>query len=110
MKPILKADAVIFAESETEEAFNSLSDEDQTKKAILKVFIKLKENVYCGEKIRRKLIPKEYIIKYCIDNLFWYKLTKDWRLVYSIVGNNIEVVAVIIDYFNHKGYERKFHY
>ena len=110
MKPILSANAIIFAEDNTEDAFNSLSEDDQIKKAIKKAIERLKENVFCGEKIKNKLIPKEYIIKYSIDNLFWYKLTKDWRLVYSVAGNNIEVIAIIIEYYNHKKYEKRFGY
>ena len=110
MKKILHADAVIFVDEKTEEAFNSLSEDDQIKKAIAKAIEKLKENVFCGEKIKKKLIPKEYLKDYNIDNLFWYKLTKDWRLVYSIAGSNVEVIAIIIEYFDHKDYEKRFGY
>ena len=111
MRPVKPADAVIFAENETEFAFNSLSEESPLKKSIKKAISKLKENVFCGEKIKKKLIPKEYIKRYNIDNLFWYKLSKDWRLVYSVAGNNIEVIAIIIEYFtSHKSYERRFKY
>ncbi len=45
-----------------------------------------------------------------IDNLFWHNLPKGWRLVYSIAGNNVEVLAIIIEYFDHKNYERRFKY
>jgi len=111
MRPIKKADGVIFADSKTENAFNSLEEESPLKKSLRKAISDLKENVFCGEKISHKLIPKEYIRKYNIDNLFWYKLSKEWRLVYSIAGNDIEVLAIIIEYFSsHKDYERRFKY
>ncbi len=110
MRLIKQADGVLFADDKTEEAFNFLSEEDWLKKALKRVIVNLKENVFSGEKIRKKLIPKEYIQKYNIDNLFWYKLPKGWRLVYSVVGNNIEVLAIIIEYFDHKNYERRFSY
>ena len=110
MAKILSSDAVIFADDKTEKAFNSLSEEDKIKKAIKRAIEKLKENAFSGEKIKKKLIPKDYIIKYNIDNLFWYKLTKDWRLVYSVVCNNIEVLAIIIEYYHHKDYEKRFGY
>jgi hypothetical protein len=43
--------------------------------------------------------------------LWWYPLSDAWRLVYSVVTpTNVEVLAVIIDYYNHKDYERKFGY
>ncbi|MBU2497066.1 MAG: hypothetical protein KJ767_03335 [Nanoarchaeota archaeon] len=110
MRPIKKADGIIFAEDRTEEAFNSLPEEDWLKKSLKRAIDILKENVFSGEKIRKELIPKEYIQKYNIDNLFWYRLPKGWRLVYSVVGNEIEVLAIIIEYFDHKNYERKFKY
>ena len=62
MHQILPANAVIFAEDKTEEAFNYLSEDDQIKKAIKKAIERLKENVFCGEKIKKKLIPRDYII------------------------------------------------
>jgi Txe/YoeB family toxin of Txe-Axe toxin-antitoxin module len=111
MRPVKKADGIIFADSKTEKAFNLLAENSPLKKSLRKAISDLKENVFCGEKISYKLIPKGYIKKYKIDNLFWYKLSKEWRLVYSIAGNNIEVLAIIIEYFSsHKEYERRFKY
>ena len=111
MRPVKQANAIIFIDSNTEKAFNALAENSPLKKAVIKSMSDLKENVFCGEKISHKLIPKEYIKKYKIDNLFWLKLSKEWRLVYSIAGNNIEVLAIIIEYFSsHKEYERRFRY
>jgi len=42
--------------------------------------------------------------------LSWYKLPQGWRLVYSVVANNVEIIALIIGYFGHKNYERRFGY
>lgn len=106
-----KADKVVFAEDSTEKAFNSLPKEDWLKKALQRAIKDLKENVFCGERIPKKLIPKVYLQKYRIDNLLWYPLPKGWRLVYSVIApNNVEILAVIIEYFDHKNYERRFHY
>lgn len=107
---IKPANGVIFADDRLEEAFNSLSKDDWLKKSIKKAIERLKKNVFCGEKIRNKLIPKEYINKYRINNLYWYQLPNAWRLVYSIEADNVEILAVIIEYFNHKNYERRFNY
>ncbi len=107
---IKKADGVIFIEEELEKTFNSLPEKDWLKKAIQRAINDLKENIFCGEIIPKRLIPKEYIRKYRIDNLSWYPLPNDWRLVYSIAKNEIEIIAVIIEYFDHKNYERRFKY
>jgi|SRR3989338_8324142 len=105
------ADKVVFIDDKLEEAFNSLSDEDWLKRAIKKAIEKLKENAFCGERIPKNLIPKVYIQKYNIDNLWWYPLPNAWRMVYSIMTpTNIKILAVIVEYFNHKNYERRFGY
>lgn len=104
------ADGVIFADDKTEKAFNSLPENDWLKKAIQRAINNLKQNVFCGEKISKKKIPRGYIKKYNIDNLLWYPLPKGWRLVYSVSADKVEILAIIIEYFNHKNYERRFKY
>ena len=106
-----RADKVIFAEDSTEEAFNSLSENDWLKKALSRAIQDVKENAFCGENIPKKLIPKKYIQKFGIDNLWWYPLPKGWRLVYSVMTpKEVEILAVIIEYFDHKNYGRRFGY
>ncbi|MEK6952529.1 MAG: hypothetical protein AABX29_05940 [Nanoarchaeota archaeon] len=108
---IKPAKEVIFADDKLEAEFNLLPDNNWLKKSIWKVINKLKENAFCGERIRKELIPKEYIRKYNINNLLWYPLSNGWRLVYSIIAqSNNEIIAVIIEYYDHKNYERKFGY
>ena len=64
-----------------------------------------------GEHIRKELIPKEYKKKYCIDNAWWFPLSKGWRLIYSVVTpSNVEILAVILEYFDHKNYAKRFGY
>ncbi|MFH1404285.1 MAG: type II toxin-antitoxin system RelE/ParE family toxin [Candidatus Altiarchaeota archaeon] len=70
----------------------------------------LKENPMCGIKIPKKLWPKEYIKKYEITNLWKYDLPNGWRLIYTIETNEILVLAIILEWFDHKKYERKFNY
>jgi hypothetical protein len=105
------ANGVIFAEDSLASAFEHLAENSPLKNSIRKAIGKLKENVFCGEHIAKDRIPKEYIQKYKIDNLWWYPLANGWRLVYSVTTpTNIEILAVIIEYFNHKNYERRFGY
>ena len=105
------ADSVVFADDKIERAYNSLSDDDWLKKAVKKAIDNLKENIFSGERIPQKQIPKEYKIKYGIDNLWWYPLPNAWRLVYSVITpSKVEILAVILEYFDHKNYERKFKY
>ena len=54
-----KAGGVIFADGKLERAFESLSEEDWLKKVLRKAIDDLKENVFAGENILKKLIPKD---------------------------------------------------
>jgi len=111
MRLFKPAKAVIFLDENLEKAFNSLPEDDILKKSIKRAIFDLKENAFCGERIRKELIPKEYIKKYKIDNLFWYSLSKDCRLIYSIIADRVEIIAAIVEYFsNHKDYEKRFKY
>lgn len=70
----------------------------------------INEDATCGIKIPRRLIPKEWIKKFEIDNLYKYNLPNGWRLFYSLIGNEVEVIAIILRFMNHKDYERLFKY
>ena len=104
------ADGVVFADEKLEEAFEFLSEDDWLKKAIRKAMARINDNVFCGEKIKKELIPREYIQKYNIDNLYWFQLPNAWRLVYSVATDDVEILGIIIEYFDHKKYERRFKY
>ncbi len=104
------AKEVKFMQQSFEDHFISLSEKSPIKKGIQRAIANLKENAFCGEKIEKRLIPKEYITKYNLDNLWWYPLPDAWRLIYPIATNKSEVLVIIIEYFNHKGYERRFNY
>jgi len=110
MRPIKPADAVIFADKELEEEFLFLPEDDWLKKALKRAIENLKYNVLCGQKIARRLIPKVYFKKYDIDNLFWYQLPNAWRLVYSVEMDGVRTIVIIIEYFDHKSYARRFGY
>ena len=105
----MKPDKVVFMDESLEEAFNSLTKEDSTKKALINAIRNIKENCYCCRNVKKKLIPKKLIEKHGINNLWIYNLPSAWRLLYSLTNTGeIELVAVILDWMNHKDYERLF--
>lgn len=110
MRPIRLADFVTFANYKLEEEYLSLSEDNWLKKAINRAIERFKENAFCGERIRKELIPKEYVKKYGINNLLWYQFPNAWRLVYSIIAKDNKTIVMIIEYFDHKEYERRFGY
>ena len=70
----------------------------------------LKKNPACGIKIPKKIWPKGYIKKYAITNLWKYDLPNGWRLIYTIETDEITIVAIILEWFDHKKYEKRFKY
>ncbi len=106
--------SIAFADVSIKKAFEDLEKgkyEEQKLYAFIKRAIDdLKENPLCGIKIPSNLWPKEYIRKYNIDNLRKYDLPDGWRMIYTLRGNEVEIISVIIEWFDHKKYERKFKY
>ena len=100
-----------YAEDKIKKSIERLEKEDQDfYRHIKNAFLNIKEDVSCGIKVPKKIIPKEWTKKYSIDNLYKYNLPNAWRLFYSLVGGNVEIVAIILGCYNHKNYERLFHY
>ncbi len=105
----MKSEKVIFVDETLENSFNELSEKEPLKKALIKAIKEIKENVFCGRNVKKKLIPKELINKYKINNLWIYNLPFAWRLLYSITpSKDIKIIAALLDWMNHKDYERLF--
>ena len=62
----------------------------------------LKINPMYGDKISRNLIPKDLDVQ----NLFRTELTGYWRMLYTLEGNQIEVVAFILHIVDHPTYNK----
>ncbi|MCK5617648.1 type II toxin-antitoxin system RelE/ParE family toxin [Candidatus Pacearchaeota archaeon] len=100
---------IIFKNIKLKESFEELSSNDpRLYKEIEKALNDICNNHTCGRNVRKKLIPRELIKKYQINNLWIYNLRKDWRLLYSIGKDDVEIIAIVLDWMNHKEYERLF--
>jgi len=108
---MIKASKVVFISSELEEDFNLLTAEDPIKKGMIRAINDLRENAFSGIQIPKRLFPKEYVQKYGINNLWKYDLPRGWRLLYTVTAENeVELISAILEWFDHKDYERKFGY
>ena len=104
-----KSDGIDFENEKVKLAFDNLKNTDKDLyKNLTRAFSDLAENAFCGIQIPKKLIPKEY--KH-LGNLWKYNLPDAWRLIYSIKApSQISIVTVILEWMNHKNYERRFKY
>ena len=102
-----------FKDEKIKKAFLDLDNITENKKIkqwLLRAFKDIKENAFCGVQIPKRLIPKEYMKKYDVNNLWKYNLPDAWRLLYSVENQKIVVVSIILDWMDHKSYEKKFNY
>ena len=107
----LKPSEVVFAEYKIEKEFVGLAEGDEIKKYIKRAIADIKQNAFCGIPIPKRRFPREYVQKYQITNLWKYDLPDGWRLIYTIkTPSKIQILAVILEWFNHKDHEKKFHY
>ncbi len=108
---MIKPSKVKFISDELEKDFESLKEDDFLKKSIKRAIRDLRNNAFFGIQIPKRLFPKEYIVKYGITNLWKYDLPNSWRLLYTITKENeVQIVSAILEWFNHKDYEKKFRY
>jgi len=70
----------------------------------------LKLNPEYGIHIPKDRIPKEYVTKYDVNNLWKVNLSGAWRMIYTIRGSEVEIISLILDILNHTDYEKKFRY
>ena len=103
-----------FADEKIKEAFYKLENGDDQERELFKIINQaldnIEENAFSGIQIPKKLVPKEYTQKYDITNLWKYDLPKGWRIIYSIVRDEVVVVSLVLEWFDHKNYERRFNY
>ena len=110
----LRVKRVAFIDRGLMDAFDRLKsgrfEDKKLAQHIESAFDRLKQNPSSGVVIRRALWPKEYVLKFGINNLRKYDLPEGWRLIYTLRGGRVEIVSVIIEWFSHKGYEKRFGY
>lgn len=105
---------VVFADEKLRKAFDRLKVSKTEDKKIYewlnRAFDDLKEEAFCGIQVPKKLIPNVYIQKYDIDNLWKYDLPRGWRLLYSVAKDEVVIISIILEWMDHKTYERRFRY
>jgi len=66
----------------------------------------IKSNPFYGNNIKKDRIPTSYNVK----NLWRVELTGYWRMIYTIKGDQIEIICFVLDILNHNDYNKKFGY
>ncbi len=105
---------VAFVSQKLKEQFEALKEgkfeEKELHQFIDRAIDDLKQKPSCGIKISKNIWPKDYVRKYEITNLWKYDLPNAWRLIYTIENDGVKIVSIILEWFNHKDYEKRFGY
>ncbi len=105
---------IVFADEKLKQAFNKLKDSKTEDKQLYdlleRAFEDIEKNPSGFIHVPGNLIPKEYRQKYGIDNLWKYDMPNGWRLLYSLAKEKVLLIAIILEWMDHKSYERKFRY
>jgi len=70
----------------------------------------LKQNPFAGDQVPKRQIPSKYLQKFDANNVWRIELADRWRLIYTITGNQIEIINFVIDIINHRDYDKIFGY
>ena len=105
----MKKVEVQFTNEKVLKAYHELNDKD-LKRFIDRAIEDIKENPFCGIQTPKRLIPKEHIVKFNVRNLWKYNLPDAWRLIYSIEGGEIVLITILLEWMDHKEYEKVFKY
>ncbi|MFH1359238.1 MAG: hypothetical protein ABIH37_05090 [archaeon] len=100
----------IFLKGEAKESYFELKKRnDKESKSILNSFQRSKEiligNPQFGDPIKKELIPKSFK-KLGIKNLYRIELSNYWRMLYTIEGNEVEVLLFVLSISDHKKYNK----
>jgi Txe/YoeB family toxin of Txe-Axe toxin-antitoxin module len=100
---------VRFVSKEIEEEYDRLKETDESLyKVITRAIEKLKLNRRAGQKIPVDQVSKKYIQLYGTRHFWKLKLSREWRLIYTVAGNQVRIITVILSWFkDHKQYRKE---
>lgn len=79
-------------------------------KKLDKAIEKLKYNFKVGSHIPKDRIPTFYVLNHGVENLWKLNLDQNYRLIYTLRGTETEVTSVLLEFFDHKDYNKRFGY
>ena len=110
----MKIKEVTFVNRKLEEDYLALKDGKFEDRELFRFLTRAKEDVLkdplCGIRVPARLIPQVYLQRYNVISLWKYDLPNGWRMLYTILGNEVKIVGVILEWMSHKDYERRFGY
>jgi hypothetical protein len=70
----------------------------------------IKANPYYGDMIIKRNITKGVFNRYGTDKILRVELVGYWRLLYTVIGDEAKIIAFVLEYMDHKRYDKIFGY
>lgn len=70
----------------------------------------VKANPYYGNLIPRKYLSKGVIQRYGTDKILRVELVGYWRILYTLIGDEVKIIAFILEFMDHDKYNKIFGY
>lgn len=100
----------VLFESNLASLYLSLDDVHELKILLTTVSDILKDNIFAGEKVPKKQIPKYYIITHGVHVIYRLRINK-CRIIYTLVPEDEGTSTLVLEYFtDHKSYAKRFGY
>jgi len=97
---------IFFGNKKLQKEYETLKDE-RLRRSLDKAFKNIEEDPAIGIPLEKYRIPKGFVTK-GYDNIWKYNLPGAWRLIYSLQGDRITILAIILEWCKHGEYQRKY--
>jgi hypothetical protein len=91
-----------------------LGVENSSNMQLLKSIDREKDNIKIdpqyGVHIPRKNISKAVVNRYGTSRLWKVDLVGYWRMIYTITGDEVKIIAFVLEFMDHKKYDKVFGY
>jgi len=88
------------------EAGKDNTEEMQLLKSIRQKVDFIKLNPFYGDNIPKNQIPK----RFNVQNLWRAELINFWRMIYTIKGDQLEIICFVLEILDHPAYDKLFGY
>ncbi len=111
---IFGKEVCVFLKGQAKEAFLELKKRTDKQsislvRAIERKIEILKENPQFGDPVKKELIPAK-MLDYGIKNIYRIELPNFWRMIYTLEGNQVEILIFVLTIQDHKDYNKLFGY
>jgi hypothetical protein len=101
-----KSSPAVFISEDLARFLQKVGSANKLAKWIDAMRVALRENMFAGELIKKSQIPKLYVDRYGVNNLYRYGHPEGFRSCYTILNG----CPIILDIMSHAEYDKVFGY